>query len=324
MKYLFKNKQCISVKTRIKRLLALFVIILLGMQLYRPEISYSPVIGDIDVPADVKSILINSCFDCHSNQTNLRWFDQIAPAYWVVSDHIKKGRAVLNFSEWDILPPAAQKAKLWEAFNHVNLGAMPLKSYEFMHPESKLSGKDIATLKNYISSLAPTQPPDEAKVKTYNEQYNNRAKVQDYIQIGLPTALNGISYISDYKNWQVISTTDRFDNNTIRIILGNDVAIKALKQRKNNPWPDGTILAKVAWDKLTDRNGTSTPGAFKQVEYMIKDKQRFPATEGWGFARFLSPKLEPYGKTGMFTNECINCHRPMENNDFVFTLPITH
>jgi hypothetical protein len=66
------------------------------------------------------------------------------------------------------------------------------------------------------------------------------------------------------------------------------------------------------------------PGAFKQVEYMLKDDQKYAATKGWGWARFKTDKLVPYGKDALFTTECIRCHQPMKNNDFVFTKPLSH
>ena len=44
----------------------------------------------------------------------------------------------------------------------------------------------------------------------------------------------------------MVSATDRFDNRTMRAILGNDTAIKAIAGKRINPWPDGATLAKVA------------------------------------------------------------------------------
>jgi len=162
----------ISRKQKVKSVLLAFLASFLLIQVYRPEIPYQPTSkGDIDVPKDVKAILKRSCYDCHSNQTNLKWFDQVAPAYWLVADHVRQGKAGLNFSEWDQLPVAAQKAKLWELFNQIKLGAMPIKSYELMHPNAKLSGKDIDVIKNYISSLAPKQAPDSAKIAVFEKQY---------------------------------------------------------------------------------------------------------------------------------------------------------
>jgi len=40
-----------------------------------------------------------ACFDCHSNQTNTYWWEDIAPASWWINKHVEDGRAALNFSE---------------------------------------------------------------------------------------------------------------------------------------------------------------------------------------------------------------------------------
>lgn len=311
-------------KLKTKNILVIVLVIFIGIQFYRPGIKQEPITGEIQVPSDVKAILRRSCFDCHSNQTELKWFDQIAPASWLVADHIKKGKEGLNFSEWDKLTPPVQNAKLWESFNHIKLNSMPLKSYELVHPEARLSEKDIQILKKYVRSLAP-KVPDTAKATAYKKQLQQVSTIHTTeSKLLFPTALNGISYIPDYKNWKPISSTERLDNGTMRIIFGNDIAVTAAKEHRTNPWPDGSILAKVAWDQIVDSDGNITTGAFKQVEYMIKDSKKFASTKGWGWARFLSPKLEPYGKTADFANECISCHRPMKDNDFVFTSPLNH
>jgi len=304
---------------------SLFTLIILFavLQLKRPSVINPPVTGDIAAPADVKVILRRACYDCHSNETNLRWFDQIAPVSWQVADHIKKGRSLLNFSEWNKLAPADQKAKLWECINQINAGAMPIKDYEMVHTSAKASQLDLAVLKDYLTAMTGNKPMDTAKISARDKQYNllkNKAAVTK----PLPKALNGIEYIPDYKNWQAISTTERFDNGTMRVIFGNDIAVQAIKNHQINPWPDGTIFAKVAWDQVADAQGNITTGAFKQVEYMIKNEDKYAATHGWGFARFKTPKMVPYGKTVLFTNECINCHKPVSDNDFVFTQPIQH
>ena len=64
------------------------------------------------------------------------------------------------------------------------------------------------------------------------------------------------------------------------------------------------------------------PGEFIQVEFMIKDSKKYSATKGWGWARWKGTDLVPYGKEALFTTECISCHRPMKENDFVFTMPL--
>ncbi len=56
-------------------------------------------------------------------------------------------------------------------------------------------------------------------------------------------APNGIEIPIGYKNWRLISVTHRTDNNSLRVILGNSAAIKAVQAGNTNPWPNGTILA---------------------------------------------------------------------------------
>lgn len=304
-------------------LLVVIVIAFLGIQFVSQKVNNPVVTGDFQAPANVKNILKRACYDCHSNETELKWFDKIAPVSWKVASHIKAGRQGLNFSNWKDLSPADQKGKLWEVYNQIAAGAMPLKEYELVHSSAKVSQADLAVLKRYVSTLIVTKTADTAKEHALDKQaekINKKAVLKDQN----PTDINGISYIPDYKNWDVVSTTDRFDNGTMRVIYGNDIAIKAIKAGHINPWPNGAIFAKVAWDKLEDKEGNVKTGAFKQVEYMIKDDQKFKATKGWGWARFKSEKLVPYGKTALFTTECINCHNPVSSNDFVFTLPVKH
>ena len=307
-----------------KTISTLSVILIAGsiiIQFIRPKVENPPVTADIQAPANVKNILKRACYDCHSNQTELKWFDKISPVYWRVAEHVKAGRKGLNFSEWNKLAPPDQNAKLWEAVNQIAQDAMPLKDYELVHPSAKVSSGDLAVLKNYLEGMVHLKPADTGKIHDADKQYK---KMQDgkISPSNLPTALNGITYIPDYKNWQAISTTERFDNGTMRVIFGNDIAVRAIKRNNIRPWPNGTLFAKVTWDQLADKDGNIQPGAFKQIEYMIKDDKKYAFTDGWGFARFKTPKLIPYGKNILFTTECVNCHRPMTNEDFVFTLPV--
>lgn len=313
-----------KINKKIKISLVVLLLVFCGIQFWQPVIDKeNPNENQVNVfPKEVQTVLEKSCFDCHSNNPKLEWFDKISPASWLVADHIKNAKQGLNFSNWNEMTKAEQNFKLWESINHILAGAMPLKSYSLLHPEAKISETDLKILKEYISSLAPKLEKDSVKTKELEEQFKNWVAQKDaHNQTKLPVDINGIAFIPDYKNWAPISATQRLDNGTMRIILGNEIAQNAIREHKTNPWPDGSIIAKVAWDQLVDDDGNITTGAFKQVEYMIKDNQKYDATEGWGWARFRTPKLEPYGKEKIFTNECIGCHRPMKDNDFVFTNP---
>jgi hypothetical protein len=314
------------VSTFLKKKLVVIALVVTGglvaIQFIRPAIAQPPVTGDIKVPPEVAQVLRASCYDCHSNETKLKWFDQVAPASWLVADHVRDGRKALNFSNWDSLTAGDQKAKLFFSVNQAMLGAMPLSSYTTFHPEARLTNKEINTLKNYVRGLAPVRIADTSRISVAKRQFEQWAggtlpKVRN-----VQPAPNGIAYIQGYRNWQIVNISDRYDNGTMRVILGNDVAMEAISKHQINPWPNGTILAKVAWEQLTDSNTVASSGELKQVEFMIKDDRKFASSAGWGWARWKGNDLKPYGKTLTFSQECVNCHRPLKDNDFVFTAPL--
>ena len=302
------------------RVISFLLLGVIIVQFIQPHFENPKVSGDITAPAEVKAILKKACFDCHSNETKLRWFDRISPVSWIVAKDIKDGRNVINFSEWNTLAAAQQKDKFWEIVNHAISGVMPPKEYTLMHPAVKLSESELAVLKNYVSGMAYSETYDTSKTIELFAQFN---QWQKGISINtIPVVSNGVAYDPDYKNWQLISTTDAFSNGTMRIIVGNAIAIKAIKENNTRHWPNGTVLAKVQWDQLADKKGNIYTGKFNQVEFMVKDDKKYAATEGWGWARFKTLDLIPDDKDVMFATTCINCHRPVKNLDHVFTFPI--
>ncbi|HVW78284.1 MAG TPA: cytochrome P460 family protein [Alloacidobacterium sp.] len=124
-------------------------------------------------------------------------------------------------------------------------------------------------------------------------------------------------------NWKPISFTDRGDNNTFRFILGNEIAIDAAKSGNISPWPDGSRFAKIAWQREIGRDGLLYPGKFVQVELMVKDAKGQQENEGWAWGRWRSLELKPYGKDATFVKECTGCHKPMKDDDYVYTMPLT-
>ncbi len=136
-------------------------------------------------------------------------------------------------------------------------------------------------------------------------------------------APNGITLPDNYKDWRVISQSHRIDNKTVRIILGNDIAVEASRAGKTNPWPKGSILGKMVWKQKSEEFWPTAiaPDKFVHAEFMVKDAQKYKETGGWGYARWLGLDQKPYGKDANFVQECVACHLPVKNNDYVFTSP---
>lgn len=298
------------------KLMAVGGILFAGIQLIRPAITHPPVTAEIQAPEPVRQVLRNSCYNCHSNETRLAWFDEIAPANWLVAHDVKEARAHLNFSEIGKLAPAAQRAALYEAVNMVRLGAMPLPSYKHAHPGAAVTADGLAILENYLKPFGAVNAVGPEAMSEAAAQTKSVAPAH------VADELNGLPFFADYKDWKPISSTDRGDNHTLRQILGNDVAIRAIAEKKVQPWPDGSVFAKIAWDAVPDADGVLQAGKFVQVEFMVKDKAKYASTEGWGFGRWRGADLKPYGKDPGFASECAGCHAPMRKNDYVYTLPL--
>jgi cytochrome c553 len=134
---------------------------------------------------------------------------------------------------------------------------------------------------------------------------------------------HGIDYPTGLENWRVISTSLRQDNDTQRVILGNSIAIDAARQGKTDPWPEGTILAKLVWKNRPHPiwKEAIVPGDFVHTEIMIKDSSRFNTTHHWGFARWVGNQLTPFGEDASAAETCSNCHEAAKDSDYVFTVP---
>lgn len=305
------------------KLLLILLAVFIGLQFFRPkEIDHGTRTPDLaNVPKKVNAILRSSCFDCHSSEVNLRWYDKITPANFLVTSHIQEGRKALDFSKWASWPKAQQNTIIYYSINKILSGEMPIPSYAAVHSYAKLNQNEINVLKNYALTLSPRKIADSSQISSAEKQYNewmNGALKHSSVK----PAPNGLQYIPDYRNWKAISTTDRFDNGTMRIIFGNEIAVKAIQEKQTNPWPDGTVFAKTAWKQQMNNDGSISTGEFLQVEFMVKDAKKYTKTKGWGWGRWKGNDLKPYGESADFDKECIECHKPMENQDHVFTSPL--
>ena len=305
------------------------------LQFFTQPTEQEPMNGQLrDVPREVSLILERSCYNCHSNAQQLSFFDKLAPISWIVNKDIKRAREVMNFSTWDKLSDAEQKGKFYAIYNMVLAEKMPLSSYILTHPGSKLSTDEIATIKKFALSLSKKDSfiPAHTKAKavrtvraSQDSTDPSRAAAAGHLAAAIstvPVSPNGITYNADFKNWKVIGMSMLIDN-TIRVIYGNDIAVKAIAEENFHPWPNGSAVAKAVFKQTKKASGEIVPGDFVNMQYMIKDDKNYSETEDWGFAKFNGQELKPTGKTALFAQQsCISCHRQLaESTGFLFNVP---
>jgi hypothetical protein len=124
-------------------------IALLAIQLYPVERENPPIESDLEAPADVKAILKRSCYDCHSNETNWRWYAYVAPVSWLIVSDVEHGRGQLNFSKWGQYPGKKRRTKAEEIMDEISGGDMPLPSYVRVHPDAKLALPEIEIMRRW-------------------------------------------------------------------------------------------------------------------------------------------------------------------------------
>jgi hypothetical protein len=117
-------------------LVALFVV-LQGIALALPRTN-PPVIAEPnwDSP-QTRELFMRACGDCHSNQTNWRWYTYVAPAAFLAYRDVTEGRQKCNVSEWGM----GGEAKCDESVEQIQEGKMPPWFYLPLHPEANLSAQ---------------------------------------------------------------------------------------------------------------------------------------------------------------------------------------
>jgi len=140
----------------LKRIGLALLVVLVGIQFIptrtnqNTEIASSDFIKTNKVPKDVGRMLLTSCYDCHSNNTNYPWYSKVQPVGWFLENHINKGRSELNLSEFGGYSVRKQKSKLKSMASQVEKDEMPLSTYTFIHREARLSRESKKTLVDYL------------------------------------------------------------------------------------------------------------------------------------------------------------------------------
>lgn len=102
------------------------------------------------IPDNVQALLKNACYDCHSNNTVYPWYAYIQPVAWLLEQDIKKGKEKLNFNEFSSYSRRRRTSKLKNIEDRIKDGTMPLRSYNWMHKNSRLTKEHKTLLIDWI------------------------------------------------------------------------------------------------------------------------------------------------------------------------------
>ncbi len=111
-------------------------------------------VQNTSIDKDIVTMLKNSCYDCHSNETVYPWYSYVAPVSFLVSRDTRVGREKLNFSEWNTFSKLDKLSALDDIAEAIEYGEMPMKIYPITHLDAKLSDDDQEKFLEWAESFA--------------------------------------------------------------------------------------------------------------------------------------------------------------------------
>jgi hypothetical protein len=143
-----------------------------------------------------------------------------------------------------------------------------------------------------------------------------------------PTGV-GVPFPEGYRKWTFLHTTvvgpksPSFGNRPcekpctggLLHFYANDKAMEGLR---SGTYADGAVIADELLELHGREDGAAKEGMRRGVGVMVKDRQRYASTGGWGFASY-----DGDSKTDNLNEEakqkCFQCHVPRKDQDYVFT-----
>lgn len=146
------------------RIGVLLLVIFVVMQFTQPQRNVAKALSENDISkvyvikGDLHQMLIEKCYDCHSNNTRYPWYFYVQPIGWWLAAHVHEGKEHLNFSEFKKYDANRAEHKLEELGEVVEDKSMPLNTYTMFHKNTALTPQDQQAIKAWISSIKATQP----------------------------------------------------------------------------------------------------------------------------------------------------------------------
>ena len=143
----------------VKKILIALLVVFVIMQFFGPEKNQGEIssldtfIQETNPSDEVKLVLKQACFDCHSDYTRYPWYNNITPVNYWLDGHIDHGKGELNFSKWHSYSDKRKDHKMEEIIEMVENKEMPLPSYTWTHKDAILSDSQINAVKEWVENI---------------------------------------------------------------------------------------------------------------------------------------------------------------------------
>jgi cytochrome c len=111
-----------------------------------PTKGFDTLLQGASMPAEAKTVLVNKCADCHSNETRWPAYARVAPGSWLIERDIVEARKKMNLSKWTVMSADTQDVMIAKIIGEAKSGDMAPLPYRALHWGAKLTREDIAEL----------------------------------------------------------------------------------------------------------------------------------------------------------------------------------
>ena len=132
--------------------------------------------------------------------------------------------------------------------------------------------------------------------------------------LGLRVQRSGEPYPADFRTWTYVKSGPSAARGGDHHIYANDLAMTGYR---TGQFPDGAIIVfEIVGPPGADR----LTGARRLINTMVKNREKYASTGGWGFDEFQGPSPTPAGVLNdQAKNSCFACHTSQKDRDFVFS-----
>jgi hypothetical protein len=128
-----------------------------------------------------------------------------------------------------------------------------------------------------------------------------------------------VAYPQGYRNWAHVKSAVISPSHSRFAAMGGFqhtyANTEGMVGYRTRTFPEGSIVV-VDWLEMRDEAGAYSEGPRRQIDVMVKDSQRFPASGGWGFQRFMKDSTTELSTT-LKPQECFACHDRLKKDGLI-------
>ncbi|MCB0527055.1 MAG: heme-binding domain-containing protein [Saprospiraceae bacterium] len=185
-----------------KRILAACAGILLLLQFFPIDKDSAVAVSSLGLealynpPEQVMKLLRNACYDCHSNDTDYPWYARIQPVGWWIQDHVEEGRERFNFSTFATFSDEDRAEVLKYCGKAILNDRMPLKSYQWGHPEARLGDHEKELMVDWLKRASIGSTAQRFVARPEPDPCGESDEDPDCCFAGMPDSVGSDMYIA--------------------------------------------------------------------------------------------------------------------------------